>query len=205
MPDAETAPYVMTWDYETAAVTFTGPFASQDAAIAWGDAWNLANGDNLCWQVMASRPIAVCAAPQSASGDIAQEKQTCGRRMQEFGPWKRTEGLDTWRVELNGDRTCSFCGSMHPTDFLTFLKRIPEIPGARVEKATGKNYKFYVHRSDVQNASQGAIKFYTHHIPDAAAAAEMNEAYAPARELSVQRFQQVMDGMRGRSASAGEA
>lgn len=27
------------------------------------------------------------------------ETQTCGRRMREFGPWKREEGLDTWQTD----------------------------------------------------------------------------------------------------------
>lgn len=66
---------------------------------------------------------------------------TCPRRMNEFGPWERVEGLDeyTSRHGLIGQpRGCSFCGSMPPEDFLAAVKR-GDLIGP-----TDKSYKLYV-------------------------------------------------------------
>lgn len=79
------------------------------------------------------------------------ETQTCGRRMTDFGPWPREENLDKWEKRGGNDhRSCSFCGSMHPEDFLKAVKDHEEIG------PTDKSYKFYVdnHRG----------KFYTQHL-----------------------------------------
>jgi hypothetical protein len=69
--------------------------------------------------------------------------QTCPRRMHEMGPWDRSEGQDSWRSEprREGEAVpyCSFCGSLHPGQF---LKLIAE--GWAVEP-TDKNYKAYLH------------------------------------------------------------
>lgn len=74
---------------------------------------------------------------------------------------------DHWNIMPNGDRTCSFCGSMHLADFEKFCRSVidgtaPE--GSRVEGTT-KSYKVYVCRPDVRNAHDGAIKFYADHQP----------------------------------------
>lgn len=84
------------------------------------------------------------------------EKQTCGRRMSNPGPWagpfKAEENLDVWdtdrwdsnrrdSVKWNWSwkpRTCSFCGSVHPEDAIKLLKE-----GWEVE-TTGKSYKRYL-------------------------------------------------------------
>ena len=83
---------------------------------------------------------------------MANEKQTCGRRMLELGPWERKEDLDEWeeRTGRKG-RCCSFCGSMHPEDFLQAVRDKVEIG------PTDKSYKFYVGKSDHD-------KFYTQHL-----------------------------------------
>lgn len=70
------------------------------------------------------------------------EKQTCARRMSEFGPWDRGENLDTWDVDRDGFRTCSFCGSLHPDDVLAHLRNGVEI------HPTDKNYKGYLMAPD---------------------------------------------------------
>lgn len=88
---------------------------------------------------------------------VQGEKQTCGRRMSEIGPWDRTPGQDTWD-RIGPDRVCSFCGSMHPDDVLRIAR---EDPGA-IEKST-KSYKWYIHRANVPNAGFGSIKYYRHH------------------------------------------
>lgn len=86
------------------------------------------------------------------------ERQTCGRRMSDFGPWDRKENLDTWN-RIGTDRVCSFCGSMHPDDLMKLVKE----HGFSVLSGTDKGYKYYIERKHIQNASYGAIKYYTHH------------------------------------------
>lgn len=69
-----------------------------------------------------------------------------------------------WDKEINGDRTCSGCGSYHPKEFIEWLdKAIDPDKEDRLDMTT-KGYKFYVHKPGVSNASQGAIKVYLHHI-----------------------------------------
>lgn len=48
------------------------------------------------------------------------EKHTCGRRITDFGPWERTENIDTWMM-VGADKKCSFCGSMHPDRVLELI------------------------------------------------------------------------------------
>lgn len=71
----------------------------------------------------------------------AVAKHSCPRRMNEWGPWERTEGLDEYRDGhgiIAGPRACTFCGSMSPEDFLERVKA-----GAEVGP-TDKNYKLYL-------------------------------------------------------------
>jgi hypothetical protein len=71
----------------------------------------------------------------------------CPRRQQEIGPWDRN-AADSWRA--NG--TCSFCGSMHPDEFMRRAEAGEEID------PTDKDYKAYV----------GArAKFYFQHLSGA--------------------------------------
>lgn len=97
-------------------------------------------------------------------------KTTCGSRMQEFGPWEQKENLDYWDVERNNDVTCSFCGSCSWEKFLEVIDKTIEHKDSGVidwgiEKAIGKNYKYYITQPAVGNANDGAIKFYTWHMP----------------------------------------
>ncbi len=86
------------------------------------------------------------------------EKQTCGRRMTEVGPWDRKEDLDTW--EMRGkDKCCSFCGSLHPDRVLELVRE----HGISIIGTTTKGYKWYVHQPNVPNASFGGIKYYRQH------------------------------------------
>ena len=120
--------------------------------------------------------------------DVAPaDRQTCQSRMAQAGPWQRGENLDWWRHEPNGDRTCSFCGSLHPADWLALLKKMPELEGAYVHWSD-KNYKLYIHRPEIRNASEGGIKFYTWHIPDAAARDAMQAAHDAIRALCSERI-----------------
>lgn len=89
------------------------------------------------------------------------DRQTCGRRMNDFGPFERVENIDHWRGE-SGNRTCSFCGSLHPSDVIEAMKK----HGFGVIGKTDKNYKWYI-------AIPGNYsKYYRHHDTD-----EFIEAY----------------------------
>lgn len=103
---------------------------------------------------------------------------TCGRR---FDVWAGTdlfvhgdrgEGQDRWqRFKSNGDRVCSYCGSLHPDDMFEIVRQsaeasedadygsVPEI------EPSDKFYKIYVRRPGVRNAMEGGIKFYVCHLP----------------------------------------
>lgn len=74
-------------------------------------------------------------------------KHTCPRRMSEMGPWEREEGLDRYK-----SGKCTFCGSMHPDDFMLAVKEHKEVG------PTDKAYKFYV--------DDHAGKFYTQHLSE---------------------------------------
>lgn len=65
-------------------------------------------------------------------------------------------GTDFWRHEVDGIRTCSYDGSLHPEDFLAYVKA-----GSQIEP-TDKSYKIYVRAAD--DKVKGAGKFYTHHF-----------------------------------------
>lgn len=94
------------------------------------------------------------------------EKFFCASRAQSpLGARLAPDG-DEWTTELNGDRTCSFCGSLHPDDFAKLVERAAE-PGDAVQvDRSDKAYKWYVTQPGVMNATEGGIKFYTWHVPD---------------------------------------
>lgn len=94
------------------------------------------------------------------------QPQTCPRRMNEVGPWKHEENLDRWLPHKNGERVCSFCGSLHPEDFIKLCHQAAQ-PGAEVDiETSSKEYKYYIRRDSVRKTNDGAIKFYTQHAPD---------------------------------------
>jgi len=102
----------------------------------------------------------------------ALERQTCGRRMVDFGPWEKRENIDIWTKMPNGDRCCSFCGSIHPSDLIEIVKS----HGRGAIEFTNKSYKWYVHRPGVSNAMQGGIKYYRYHDTEAFVK-ELNEIF----------------------------
>jgi len=87
------------------------------------------------------------------------ERQTCGRRMKDIGPWEQKENQDYWRVLENGDKTCSFCGSLSHEDILRLLKK----HGRGILGFTDKSYKWYINQPEVGNAGEGGIKYYRQH------------------------------------------
>ena len=69
---------------------------------------------------------------------------TCPRRVGEFGPWEREEGLDDWDSPggMIGQEqvgpSCSFCGSLHPDRFMELIRE------GWLVGPTDKNYKAYL-------------------------------------------------------------
>lgn len=86
-------------------------------------------------------------------------KATCPRRMAEYGPWKKEEGLDGWSKGhgiIGQGRGCTFCGSMHPDDFMEAMRE-----GATLGVAD-KDYKAYV--EGYKNNGPNGGKFYYQHL-----------------------------------------
>jgi hypothetical protein len=72
-------------------------------------------------------------------------RQTCPRRMSDFGPWDRSEGLDKWTTghRVGQDAvglSCSFCGSLNPDRFLELVRE------GWIVGPTDKSYKAYLGR-----------------------------------------------------------
>jgi hypothetical protein len=55
--------------------------------------------------------------------------------------------------QRQGHRACSYDGSMHPDDFMEYVK------SGKLVGSTDKSYKFYA-------SDDGFQKFYTHHLSD---------------------------------------
>lgn len=80
--------------------------------------------------------------------------------------WNRGDGPapDTWDWGPDGNRTCSYCGSIHPEDLLKICRLVLTDERYEIEGTT-KSYKLYIKQPGVRNASEGAIKFYMQHAP----------------------------------------
>lgn len=77
----------------------------------------------------------------------------------------RFPGPDRWDKRGN-DRVCSYCGSMHPDEFLECVKKAADgVDGVELDVAD-RRHKIYIHRPGITNADGGAIKFYIAHFSD---------------------------------------
>lgn len=133
--------------------------------------------------------------------DELPEPMRCGRRDDLFSRGV-SGGPDHWeRFKSNGNRVCSYCGSLHPDDLFALVKASAEAPedaefGSVVEiDPSDKSYKIYVQQPGVRNAHEGGIKFYTHHLPrnadgSLAVTPEQNSEYARAVANSQKRFEE---------------
>lgn len=126
--------------------------------------------------------------------DVLPEPVTCPLRMMAFGPWEVKPNLDHWyKHKSNGDRVCSFCGSLHFEDFRRLVAECvaSNAESCQIEQTTKVN-KVYIHRPGILNAMQGAIKFYHHHVDfDGMSDKQLKEAnalYTAAVNLSRQRL-----------------
>ena len=103
---------------------------------------------------------------------------------------------DTWRVLPNGDRTCSFCGSLHPDDWTRLSKDVLDSTSETWIERSDKGYKFYVHQKGVRNDLEGGIKFYTWHIPSEEWAKEANLLWPDVQRLSKTKIEARMNKLR---------
>lgn len=116
--------------------------------------------------------LRVMRPPDRPKIETTGEMHTCPRRAE--GPLYAEENADTWNV-YGADRTCSYCGSWHPDEFLAFVKTVDGVDGHL--DVSDKKYKIYVRRKGIKNAGEGAIKFYFQHAPkDQAFYDAVNEA-----------------------------
>lgn len=95
-------------------------------------------------------------------------RHRCGERGQYSAvhkvPGQDQDLPDTWDIGPDGNRTCSFCGSIHAEDLMAIARKTLTDERYGIEGTT-KSYKVYVRQPGVRNASEGAIKFYKHHAP----------------------------------------
>lgn len=117
-------------------------------------------------------------------------RQRCGRRNENWHGQTDNPLPDTWDLGPDGNRTCSYCGSIHSEDLMKICRLSLEDEGYSID-GTDKSYKVYVRQPGVRNASEGAIKFYMHHAPSEPSA-EDQELFKAAVRKSKERFQALM-------------
>jgi len=122
-------------------------------------------------------------------------RQRCGRRDDMFA-YNRGDGAlpDTWDWGPDGNRTCSYCGSIHPDDLMKICQLVLEDERYAIEGTT-KSYKIYIKQPNVVNASEGAIKFYMQHAHKNPTQ-EQQDLFAEAVGLSNERYRAQMDAWR---------
>lgn len=121
--------------------------------------------------------------------EMTCERQYCPRR-EESWQGQNTNGNekpDYWYKKPNGDRCCSYCGSLHFDDMRRLVKKCLVSEDVSIEPSD-KNYKVYVRQAGVKNAGEGAIKFYMQHVPKGGASDEDNKEYGQAVRLSSERY-----------------
>lgn len=101
---------------------------------------------------------------------------------------------DVWRVLPNGDHVCSFCGSWKPEQMMEFLETVDGME--RYCDLADRRHKVYIHRPEVKNASEGAIKFYIRHDDSEEMVNAINVALATSRERERERLDLLMAKVR---------
>jgi len=104
----------------------------------------------------------VPAVQASPRYELVGEPFNCGSRVEQG---RVVAGVlsDHWRKMPNGDRTCSYCGSLHEDDLFEILQAYADGKEGYSFDPTTKPYKKYASRPGVSNASEGGIKFYGWH------------------------------------------
>jgi hypothetical protein len=177
--------------------------------------------DLICKKCCSSRTGDVLGAPCQTPGcngtierqppfselvDVLPEPMLCPRRRESSLGDRNFPGPDHWeRHKSNGDRVCSYCGSLHPDDLFRLVKASAEAPEDAEYRTvveiepSDKAYKIYVDQPGVRNAGEGGIKFYTSHLPrDSEGKIAVTEAqaleYSEAVHRSRIRFERQLYG-----------
>jgi len=144
--------------------------------------------------------------------DTLPEPMTCGRRSDMYPGdifvHGQAVGEDHWeKFKTNGNRVCSFCGSLHPEDLFELVRQCAEAPLDALYNSvpeiepSDKGYKIYVHQPGVRNAHEGGIKFYTQHLPrdengKIATTEQQNLEYSKAVHATKIRFAAYMEHLK---------
>jgi hypothetical protein len=140
--------------------------------------------------------------------DDLPEPMMCGRRGESPLANRIYPGPDHWqKFKSNGNRVCSYCGSLHPDDLFVLVRECANAPADAAYNSvpeiepSDKGYKIYVNQPGVRNAMEGGIKFYTHHLPRDSegklrVTAEQEDEYARAVRATKARFEQYLTGIR---------
>lgn len=138
---------------------------------------------------------------QKSDEDVSGEgggELVCPLRMAGY-PYAPGMDKDAWRVEANGERACSFCGSMHPEDFQAFLETVDGME-RWVELADGR-HKVYVRRLEVRRQMRWPIKFYLAHYPDGETYGALNKALALSYDKMEERTDALMAPATGKDGT----
>ena len=139
----------------------------------------------------------------TAKSEISSDNEFFCRRRNESPTSSSFPGPDYWQTLPNGDKVCSYCGSLSFED----MTRLIHASASSAEEAdyrtnveiepSDKPYKVYVDQPGISNATQGGIKFYMMHCPrDAddklAVTDEQNAEFALAVKRSRARFNKTI-------------
>ncbi len=96
---------------------------------------------------------------------------------------------DSWNFMPDGNRTCSYCGSIHPEDMVRLVSKCIHSNAEEVRiEPSDKKYKTYVWQKGIVNASQGGIKFYMWHTTPDLLLPHSQTAYSLAVKLTNSRY-----------------
>lgn len=155
-----------------------------EAAILFGWSLNPIGSMYDGKQISLHEPLWLFKRRKRIFGDAGAQR--CGRRDDMFA-MNRGDGPlpDRWNIGPDGNRTCSYCGSMHFDDLITHCRNVIKDERYSID-GTDKAYKLYVNIPGVVNASQGAIKYYRQHSPQELTQ-EQRDLFSEAYRLSRER------------------
>ncbi len=149
------------FDIGHANATGYAPKGGWIARKADGELWGFGAGDfeERYDRIPDADEPAVLASPRY---ELVGDAFTCGSRVQQG---RAIAGVhsDHWRKMPSGDRTCSYCGSLHEDDFFEIVEAYADGREGYSFDPSTKPYKKYASKPGVSNASEGGIKFYGWH------------------------------------------
>jgi len=106
------------------------------------------------------------------------------------------EQAPTWKTRANGEKACSYCGSMEASEFYAFMERVIDDPSPyiRIELNDHRD-KIYVTRPEVKNADDGPLYIRTVHLPlpPTEEDARYRAMFRAANRVSRGKFKRFMD------------